>query len=167
MKATTKQEFKLALSTLLMSLGFALVDSLWGLFLLRRMLEGAPVFKTLRLILGFSERILALGAISLYAFRFVKGNRLPVYISLYALLGLNTGILLFAVRGAVLTAFMVSQHRLVFFDFFTLGQGLVLSAACVVICTSVGLIRRAADTHRQLVERKEPHEVTTKPGIRA
>jgi hypothetical protein len=140
---STKQQVKGVLLIWMMLCGFALVDSAIGLIWLSRMLNGVGSSRTLSIGLGLCERLLGWSAISLYAFRFLRREKLAVFIVCYALLGFTAGLIVFAARGALFTWFIVAQQRAVIFNFFTLGQWLGLCATGVVICTSAGLVIRA------------------------
>lgn len=144
-----RQQVKWVLLTWVMLCGFALVDSAIGLIWLRRLLNGLDNPRIPVMALGVLLRLLGWGAISLYAYRFLRRARLAVYIACYVLLGLTGGLMLFAVRGALFTWFIVAQQKAVIFDFFTCEHLVGLTAAGVVICGSTGVISRAVDAYRE------------------
>jgi hypothetical protein len=134
--------------------GFALTDSFLGLFWLRRMLTGATDSKTVIMLIGLIWRILGLGAISFYAFRTTrpsKANKLAGFICIYVLIGLTTGLSLFAARMIAFTLYISSQNKAILLDYFTLRGVLALSGFCIGVCTLTGLITRAyyADRERR------------------
>lgn len=147
LSSSFEQTFKWFLFVWLLLWVFALVDASLGLFWLRRTLSGVADSKAVIIVIGLSERVLGLGAISLYAYRGIRESGLFGFVCMYGAIGLNAAMMSFAVRGLLFTQFISSHHSGILFDFFTLREALVLSGLCIIICTSVGLMRRAVQAH--------------------
>lgn len=143
LSASCEQTLKWFLFIWLMLWVFALVDASLGLFWLRRTLSGVADSKAVIIVLGLSERVLSLGAISFYAYRGIRESGLLGFVCIYGVIGLNAALMSFSVRGILFTYFISSHYSGILFDFFTLREALVLSGLCIIICTSAGLIRRA------------------------
>ena len=141
-------DLKRLLFILLLLFGFALIDASVDFFLLDRALSGRAWPRALVIALLLSVLILGLGAISLYVFRYYCREPLGSFVLIYVSLGFSAGLALFSARQALNTLYLLLRRKLVLFSDDTLGQILGLSGFCIVICTSVGLIRRAVSLRR-------------------
>jgi hypothetical protein len=139
--------------------GFALIDGSLGFYVLHRLLTGRPWPKPPAMVLGFSERILGLGAISLCVFRYYRRESLRDFIIIYVAIGFSAGLALFSAHGVAWTLYMILQRKPFLFND-TLGHALALSGFGAVICTSVGLIRRAVWAYRG-----RPEVKPDRPGL--
>jgi hypothetical protein len=142
MRSQTVQDLKHVLVIWLLLAGFTLADGAMSLYWLHRLLAGTPGPKALTLTLGLSVRILGLGGISLYAFRFFREKKLAEFIAIYACIGLNAGLMLFSMRELSFALYILWLRKLVLFDV-TLGEASALAGFGALVCTMTGLIRRA------------------------
>ncbi len=121
------------------------VDGAFGMVLLKRAFLGISEdpYSLLFRIVGLLLRLLGLGAISLFAIQDFKFEKLPKFILFCILMGFTAGLWIFLIRGGLMTAYVLAQKQVYWFDFLTFPHALTLMGFCAFICTIISVLARA------------------------
>ena len=92
-------------------------------------------------------RVVGSGAIALNLYSILKTSKMPGFVAAFLAMGACTGMWMVAMQELSVPLYMLLSHKLFLYESYNLWGYSKLFGLCSVVCTLVGLVRRAAGEH--------------------